>query len=302
MTKRVKDAMQRQKSRGRLIVPAVLAFLRFFMFVLVVGSSAFGIWRLWQTAINDPRFRTDGEMLVLAGAIRECPESVAELEAIGRKFNGRSLFDPLLLTDIRQAYADSQWVKGVSRMRRRFPNRVEMEFLLRMPEAQVRYDNRYWMVDGDACLLPVAGSPERFPSLPVIAGVTANVVRKPPQPGGKWNDEGVLGALGIMRAFWGSPLAEVVSIDRVVVTTGSFRDADGVDKESRRRFEVVDASGAVVRWGTFNAGELAGELTSAEKLWSLQDLLARDEALRPGVCFDVRTKLPGYSLLGDPVQ
>lgn len=297
MTKKVRDAVRRQKSRRRHIVPAFAAFCRVFLFTLVFGGSLYGVYRLWTTAAADPRFRMDGETLALAGAVRECPESVAELEALGKRFTGRSLFDPTLVSDMRRAYGESVWVKKITHIRRRFPNRVDVEFLIRMPAAQVWHDNKFWLVDNDAALLPVPGSRDRFAALPEIVGVTSDIIGGRPKPGGQWRDPGVAGALGILRAFWGSPLAEALPVGRVVVNAGAFGSGAGRDAAVRRRFEVVTESGAVVRWGTFNPGDVAGELTNSEKLWHLQDLMRREEALRPGVCFDIRTALPGYSML-----
>ena len=295
VSKKVKDAMNRQTSPRRHIAPAAGFLLRLVMFLLIVGGCIAGVFVLWQLALLDSRFRMDGETLSMAGALRECPESMDELEAIGRTFSGRSLLDPSLITDMEGAYGKSVWVKRVVQMRRRFPNRIELEFLLRMPVAQVWCDNRYWMIDGEATLLPLPGAEKPYPDLPEIVGVTAQVIGKRPQPGSVWADEGITGALGIMRDFWGSPLAETLPIRRVVVNAGVFKDRNRDERETRRRFEVVALNDVVIRWGLYGGGE--GELSSAEKLWSLQDLLRRKTALRPGVCFDVRTKLPGYSLL-----
>lgn len=295
---KVKEAVRKHTSRRRFVLPALRVLFRLGMFLLAVGGCLYGVHVLWSRAIADPRFRLDGETLSLAGAVRECPESVAALEEIGRRFNGRSLLDPLLVSDMETAYGGSVWVKKVTRMRRRFPNRMDVEFLLRLPAAQVWNGNRYWLVDADAVLLPPSGAKAPFPELPEIVGVTAAVISgRPASPGEEWRDEGVIGGLGILGAFWGSPLSDVLPVRRVVVNTGSFQTADRRNRESRRRFEVVSSGGAVVRWGTFNPGELPGELTSAEKLWSLQELLRYEEALRPGVAFDVRTRLPGFSLV-----
>ncbi len=296
MNKRVKQEIARQKSRRRHVLPVAAALVNIFLFVAVLGGAGYGVYSLWSLAMADPRFRLDGETLALAGAVRECPESVAALEAVGKRFNGRSLLDPTLIADMEQAYEKSVWVKKITRLRRRFPNRVDLEFLLRLPAAQVWHENRYWMVDSDAALLPVDATREPFQSLPVIVGVTADVIRSRPEIGRKWRDDGVTGALGIMRSFWGSPLAEAVPIKQVVVTTGAF-GADKKASDARRRYELVTESGAVVRWGVHSDQRVPGELSGAEKLYLLQDLLSRNEALRPGVCFDVRTNLPGYSLL-----
>ncbi len=293
----VRKAVRRNTSAGRHIVPALGWLCHMVMFLLLCGGCGFGIWLLWRAALDDPRFRLDGATLGLGGSVRQCPESAEEFRAISRRFNGRSLLDPMLVSDLESAFGGSVWVKRVSRMRRSFPNRIDLELQLRLPAAQVRNNNRYWMVDPDGVLLPVAGSERPFPSLPEIVGATGNTIVGRPHPGAVWADEGVRGGLGVMRAFWGSPLSEVLPVARVVVNTGVFKAAGGEAKEIRRRFEVVTESGVVIRWGTYNDfGEPGDELTSAEKMWNLQELLAAEEALRPGVRLDVRTRLPGFSL------
>lgn len=297
MTKKVREVIRAQKARRGYLHAAVPGLLSLAMMLLVLAGTGFGLVVLWKRALADPHFHMRGDTLALAGGVRECPESIGDLQAIGKNFDGRSLLDPTLLSDIEKRYCESYWIKKITAMRRHFPNRIEIGFLIRVPVAQVWSADRYWMVDNEGRLLPVAGSRDPFPALPEIIGATAGVISKPPGTGQAWSDEGVLGALGLMRCLWASPLSEQLPVDRVVVVGGSFKDNDGKLVERRRRFELVAAGGAVVRWGTFNAGDIDGEPTSSEKLWQLHQLLLREEALRPGVCFDVRTKLPGYTLL-----
>lgn len=298
MPQKAKEVMKRQKRRRSLRAVALPASLRLAAMLAVVGGAVFGAVLLWEQALTDPRFLMNGETLAMAGAVRECPESVSQIESIGKRFNGRSLLDPVLLTDFESAFEDSIWVKKITRMRRHFPNRIEVEFLIRMPAAQVRQNGMYWLIDAEASLLPIPGSKQPFPALPEIAEAVAGVIgKRPGEPGIPWDDPGVTGALGVMRAFWASPLSQVLPVERVVVVGGAYRDQEQRPHNINRRFEVVSTTGAVVRWGSFNAGDLDGELTSGEKLWNLQELLRREEANHPGVCFDVRTKLPGYSIL-----
>lgn len=297
LSKTVKTAVRRNTSPARHIAPVLLKCIHVLMFLLVCGGCVAGGWFLWRHAMQDPRFRLDGETLGLGGSVRQCPESVDELSVISRRFGGRSLLDPFLVSDLEAAYGESVWVRKVSRMRRSFPNRIDLELQLRLPAAQVKNNQRYWMVDLEGVLLPVPGNARPFTGLPEVVGVTSNTLGGRPRPGETWRDEGVTGALGVMRAFWGSPLSEVLPVARVVVNTGVFQGG-GDAKEIRRRFEVVTESGAVIRWGTYNEmGKVGDELTSAEKMWNLQELLASEDALRPGVCLDVRTRLPGYSLI-----
>ncbi|MCC8164869.1 MAG: hypothetical protein LIQ31_01650 [Planctomycetes bacterium] len=297
LSKTVQKAVRRHTTTRRLIRPLAGKLFHLFMFFLVVGGFLYGAVFLWQQALADNRFRMDSDTIALGGSVKECPESAEEIRRIGFAFNGRNLLDPLLVTDLKNAYNQSVWVRKVSRVRRRYPNRIDLELQLRLPVAQVRSGQRYYMIDMEGVLLPVAGQREPFAKLPEIVGVTAKTIGQGPKPGDVWSDPGVRGGLGILQAFWASPLSGVLPVSRVLVTTGVFQGADGVSREIRRRFEVVTESGAVVRWGTFNERDIPGELTSGEKMWHLQGLLSREEALRPGVCFDVRTRLPGFSLV-----
>lgn len=297
LTKKVRDAVKQNKSPGRFLGPAALKLFHLAMMVLVLAGAAAGAYFLWLRALEDPRFKMDCEMLGIGGSVRECPESVDEIRAIGLRFGGRSMLDPFLPSDMEKAYLESVWVKKVVRIRRSFPNRMDLELLLRMPAAQVASGGRYWMIDMEGTLLPVAGSQYAFAKLPEIVGVTGRVIGPPPEPGEKWRDEGVVGGLGIMRAFWGSSLYESMSVARIVVNSGIFQGENSDVKEIRRRFEVVTESGAVVRWGTYNSDNNPDELTNAEKIWNLQELLRKEESLQSGICFDIRTKLPGFTLL-----
>ncbi|MDR0363049.1 MAG: hypothetical protein LBJ46_10265 [Planctomycetota bacterium] len=300
MTKKVKEAMNRQKARRGYLHAAVPGALSLFMMLLVVLPVAFGSYLLWRKALKDPQFHMKGDTLALAGGVRECPESIHDLQAIGKSFDGRSLLDPRLLSDIEKRYSESYWIKRITVMRRHFPNRIEIGFLIRRPAAQVWSGESYWLVDIEGRLLPVEGSRHPFEAVPEIIGATAGVIGKPPAVGAVWADEGVLGALGMMRSFWASPLAEQLPIERVIVVGGIYRDQGGGEVARRRRFEAVVADGAVVRWGTYNERDLEGELTTGEKLWQLHQLLLREEALTPGICFDVRTRLPGFTQLPHP--
>ena len=298
MSQKVKEVMKRQRFRRRLLFAVGPSLFRLLILLALIGGVGAGSVLLWRQALSDSRFLMDGETLAMAGAVRECPESVTQLEDVGRRFHGRSLLDPLLLADLESAYGESIWIKRITRMRRHFPNRIELEFLIRMPAAQVRQNGLYWLVDSDATLLPVNGSETPFLALPEIAEAVSGVIaRRPVNPGERWEDSGVTGALGIMRAFWSSPLAQVLPIGRVVVVGGVYMDKEKQEQEILRRFEVVSTNGAVVRWGTFNERNMPGELPNGEKLWNLQELLRREEANLPDACFDIRTRLPGYSLL-----
>ena len=284
------------KTLGSLLTALLMLLVHILPLSLLMLASVFGIFFLWQKALLDPRFSMGGETLSITGSARECPESLADFKKLGQRFDKRNLLDPALLSDIRLAYAEVPWVKRIVGIRRMFPNRVEVEFLLRIPVAQVKYQDQYWLIDYDAFVLPTASSKKKFSSLPEITGATPQVITDKPVQGKFWNDTGISGALGIMRAFWASPMGEILPVKTVIINGGTFSDALRREQFKLPRYEIETFSGALVRWGTFNPGVIKNELTTGEKLWNLQELVRREEALKPGICFDVRTKISGYSL------
>jgi hypothetical protein len=100
----------------------------------------------------------------------------------------------------------------------------------------------------------------------------------------------------IIRAFWNSPLSEIVPVEKVLVTAGVFRHRDR-EVEKCRRFEVVSRAGTVIRWGAFNSDRLGDEPITVEKLEALKGSLGSRGTLLPGVSFDIRTRLPGFTII-----
>lgn len=269
---------------------------RTFPLALIISAAICGAGALWLRALSDTRFHMGGQTLGLAGSARECPEATRDLDELAARFAGRGLFDHQLLSEIRSAYSASPWIKSILRLRRVFPNRVEVEFILRLPVAQVKKNGQYWLVDNNAMLLPAPGSKQPAVGLPEIVASVSDSFRDQPAVGAVWGDQGVQGALKLMQAIWASPLAEALPVRRVVVHNGTFLDALKRQHPKLPRFDLEVGDSALVRWGTFNDGDYSGELTSGEKLWMLSELLGRKEALKPGICLDVRTRLPGYAL------
>jgi hypothetical protein len=263
--------------------------------LLILASGVVGVVCLWQEALQDRRFRVAGDTLSLTGAARFSVAARDEVQRLGLKAAGRSLLDPWLLTDLRREYEQSPWVKRVCRLSRVFPNRIAVEFVLRVPAAQVHVQNWYWLVDQDGVLLRVAGAQTPYEGLPEIVGTIPGSIDRQPAYGQTWNDPAVRDALSVLQVLRDSPLSEDLHVRRVLVHRGSFLDQLECRRQQRPRLDLQTSEGVLVRWGTFNGGDLPGELRSADKVTMLSDLLRRQLAV-PGICLDVRTRVPGYAL------
>jgi len=267
--------------------------------LLLLASAAYGIVTLWQTAMADPRFRVGGETVSLSGAAEYCPAAREEIRRLGLQAAGRSVLDPWLLADLRRAYEASPWVKRVCRLARIFPDRVAVDFVLRMPVAQVASHGWYWLIDAEGVLLSVPGSEKPHAGLPEIVGNLPGMLSRQPAYGQMWSDVAVMDALGLLRVLRDSPLSEALHVRRLIVHRGSFLDTLECRRQHRPRLDIQTREGILVRWGTFNSADLPEELLNSEKLAMLRSLLSQDFVTTPGICLDVRTRVPGYAMPQD---
>lgn len=269
--------------------------------VLILTGTTAGVCQLWRTAMSDPRFVIAGDTLSLTGSARFCEEAVAEVERLGRCASGRSLLDPWLLQELRREYEQSAWVKRVHSLRRIFPNRLGVEFVLRTPALQVKQDGYHWTVDSDGVLLKVKGTRAPAKGVPVLEGTTPDALtRRPAVPGRQWSDSALHDALSLLRELEASPLSEDLEVSRIYVHAGTFVNRENRRLRKRPRYDLETQQGAVIRWGTFNAGDFPDEMLTAEKLLSLRSMVARDFARIPGVALDVRTPTAGFTLPREP--
>lgn len=259
--------------------------------LILFGVVTYGSAHLWQDALLDPAYQLQPSLAL--GPESNIPtEAVHAYQQLAAKAAGRSLLHPHLLRDLQREYEACVWVRSVHRMERVFPNQVAIEFVPRLPVAQVWHRGYYWLVDGDGLMLPVQGLMKPRPELPVIAGV----VHTRPADGQAWRDPGVRGALGVMTALEASPIREDLPLVKIQVLRTSYLDALQQQRESRPRFELHTRNGVRILWGTYNEGELPEEILTSEKIATLRKILARGLPLQPGLSLDIRTREVGYTV------
>ncbi len=264
--------------------------LRMLPLILLWAMVGYGLYACWQKALQDDAYRICGDTLSLNSDARFCHDAVLETERLARIANGRSLLEPELLDDVRKLYEQSPWVREVCSVKRVFPNKIAVRFVLRSAVAQVRSDNSryYWLIDDEGRLLPVPGSLSAKKELPQIYGD----IGKQPCDGELWNDAGVSHALGVMAVLRNSPLSDDLAIRKIHVRRSLL---DRLRANDRPRLEIETDGQIMIRWGTFNQKNLPDEILSREKIAMLRALLSGSVPKLPGLCLDVRTRAPGYS-------
>lgn len=274
--------------------------LRALPLCLLLGGSAYGAACLWSEALADGKLKVGGETLSLEGAATEWDGARREMRRLGALAGGRSVLDPFLASDLRSEYAKSPWVKRVCSVRRVFPDRVAVDFVLRLPAAQIKeaaggFDS-YWTIDGEGVLLPLDAARRPCAGLPVIVSAPAGALPKRPAFGERWTDDGIADALGVMRVLRNSAVAGQVTVTGLTVRRGAFAERVS-ELAGRPRLEVQTREGVPILWGTFNAGELPGEIASAEKIAMIGNLLDKSYA-KPGVGLNVSTRVACYFIPG----
>jgi hypothetical protein len=178
--------------------------------------------------------------------------------------------------DTAQALATSPWIKEVRQVRRAYVHwpgdTLEVDCVYRIPTALVKWQDRYWLVDGDGCKLPAEYSLRQLPralsdatgtlTLRVIQGVT----RGPSRLGKPWPGDDLAAGLELAKLLAGRPFAEEVPIVDVSNFAGR-RDPQAA------QIVLVTKYGTQIRWGRPpSAKDYFVEVPTSQKLQSLADI------------------------------
>ncbi|MBN1256965.1 MAG: hypothetical protein JXA52_04600 [Planctomycetes bacterium] len=265
-----------------------LSFIRHtgIMFCLL-GLSAWGIYYVWNDALQNEAYQIKPAHLAENQSLDGMDKDIAEeLARLNRVIAGRSIFEPGLLRDLRQAYDASPWIMQTYAFRKELPGAIQVEYKLREPAALAYYSGYYHQVDSEGMVLPRKGVNKPQDNLPVISGNISDM----PAKGKKWQNEGLLDALGVIATIKRSTISDQIQIRQAVVRRGSFFDRQLHRQNTRPRIELYTTAGALIKWGTFNRDHNQEDLLSDEKIAMLERVLGQTGELQNGLTLDIRTR------------
>lgn len=179
-------AKQPEKGKSRQRLKRLKGTLLSGLFLFVVFISTYGGFRLANSSWFDLQF------VEVQGQDRLDQESI--LEATGL-FAGQNLLH-IRTNEVAEKVETLAYVKD-ARVRRRFPNRVDVSIIERAPVAMVMIENERWLIDGEGALLENIGKIETEQTQwPVII---AGPFVEAPKLGALTKDEGLLAALTFLR-------------------------------------------------------------------------------------------------------
>lgn len=179
---------------------------------------------------------------------------------------GVSLFDPELVDRVGRAFESCAWVRKVTAVERVFPDRLKVRFEYRKPHVAVRRQNGFVVVDAEGVRLPgVYVDAPRCARTVELSGVTS----QPPEPGQAWSDPALRAGMAMADT-----VAEIPTLARLGVREIDLSNFGGRQDHRRSEVSLVTAHGCSIQWGRPAETARYGDLTPAEKLENLREILA----------------------------
>jgi hypothetical protein len=187
-----------------------------------------------------------------------------------------SVFDQQLLKDTAEALEKSPWIKQVRQVRRAYihwpGDTLQVDCVYRVPTALVKWQDGYWLVDGDGCKLPAEYTPAQVqramldPNGKLTLRVIQGVTRPPSRAGKPWPGDDLAAGLELAKLLAGKPFANEVPVVDVSNVNGR-RDRQAA------QIVLVTKYGTQIRWGRPpSAKDYFVEVPTSQKLQCLADI------------------------------
>jgi hypothetical protein len=193
-----------------------------------------------------------------------------------RPAGSHSAFDHQLLVDTVGMLKANPWIREVKQVRRGYGQQpgdiLEVDCDYRAPVALVKWQDYFWLVDGDGVKLPEVFSASDVPhilkgqdkrvNIRVIEGVT----HAPPETGAKWAGADLQAGLELVKLLFGRNYAE--EVEKVDVSNFAGRQ-----NLKTAQLVLVTRYNTQVRWGqpaTVPADDFTPEVPAAQKLAFMQ--------------------------------
>ena len=193
-----------------------------------------------------------------------------------RPAGAHSAFDHQLLVNTVAMLKANPWIRHVNQVRRAYGNEpgdvLEVDCDYRAPVALVKWQDYYWLVDGDGVKLPEVFSAEDVPRIlkgqdqKVNIRVIQGVAGAPPETGAKWTGADLHAGLELVKLLFGRPYAEEVE----KVDVGNF---SGRQNAKAAQLVLVTKYNTQLRWGqpvSIPPDDFAVEVPAAQKLAFMQ--------------------------------
>ena len=189
-----------------------------------------------------------------------------------RPAGAHSAFDHNLLVNTVAMLKANPWIREVKQVRRAYSEQpgdvLEVDCEYRAPVALVKWQDYFWLVDGDGVKLPEVFSADDVPRIlkgqdqKINIRVIQGVAGAPPETGAKWAGADLQAGLELVKLLFGRRYAE--EIEKVDVSNLAGRHNARV-----AQLVLVTKHNTQVRWGqpvTAAKDDFSVEVSAAHKL------------------------------------
>jgi len=252
----------------------VRGFLKALFTLAFVGLCVYGYLRTRDQVVQNLTFPRNPPRVVMKERPGWMSDALAnKIMRVAAPDVAHSAFDHQLLVNtatlLRNHPDTAPWVRSVRSVRRAYENApgdtLEIDCDFRAPVALVKWENYYWLIDGDGILLPeqyTASDLRKVTydgdhlSLRVIEGVALS----PPESGQKWQGQDLAAGIDMVKLLFGKPYADEVERINVANFTGR-------QNPNEAQVVLITKYQTQVRWGRpVNAKDYFVEVSPAQKL------------------------------------
>ena len=242
--------------------------------VVALGMGWFACVRAWRWLANLEEFTVYPGNLALEPIewldTEALMADVRSTDTTGLLSRGCSYFTPNLAAKVAAAYEQSPWVRRVTRVRRKFPNNLDISLSVRRPFAVAR--SRRWQVVVDSEGVVLSPAIYRFPK-DGLERASITLLRAPrgaPKPGEQWQSEDLAAGLVMLRYIEHQPALKRLKLKAVEV-----RREGGWLRKERLCLVLTTEGGPDILWGLppQAAGPGTAEVDTDTKVSALQGIL-----------------------------
>ena len=252
----------------------VRSFLKAVFTLTFIGLCVYAYLRTRDHVVSDIAFPRNAPKVVMKDRPSWMSDALAnKILRVAAPDVAHSAFDHQLLVNtasLLQSHPDTApWIRGVKSVRRVYGSApgdtLEIDCDFRSPVALVKWENYYWLIDGDGILLPEQYTINDLQkvmydgdhlNLRIIEGIAS----APPESGQKWQGADLAAGIDMIKLLYGKPYAD--EVERINVA-----NLGGRQNPNEAQIVLVTRYLTQVRWGRpVNAKDYFVEVSPAQKL------------------------------------
>ncbi|MDR4508809.1 MAG: hypothetical protein MRJ65_11345 [Candidatus Brocadiaceae bacterium] len=271
--------------------------LKCIVLICIIIFATWGCKKIWYSVTDLSVFKISPSTFsfhVPSWMTSRFSDDIKDLSALNTHYR---MYENNLTHKIASIYEEIILVKKVESIKRIFPNKINIKFVLRKPVVLVKSKNNSYLLDDECVLLPMEyyTLPNKEYDSPYI---TSSKLSKIPLYGSKWNDKRIEAGILLVKFLRENNIHTILNIICVDVSNVCKRSNSG-----KSDIVLRTKNNTQILWGCSPLCNKFKELSDEEKLQNLLSI-AKSEGihLRRMKSIDVRWNKPSGKRWQNPVM